>query len=172
MALQARYHLRLAMLLAGACSLGSCSHSGCERVWSSAAVASPDHQWFAQVREYACSSGLGGWEEKDVELTSRTHPQDRVTVLTPTGQWTEPAQIELRWVSAHELRIVVPNRTNFDSPASQYKDVKIGVEYSPDDPVDRAKWREWQKRNDELVRKGEMPVEPPPAFPGRNQSSS
>jgi hypothetical protein len=153
------------VLSTAAAILVGCSGSSCELVWSSSAVVSPDHHWSAQVRHYVCSTGLSSWQEKDVELSSLANRKERVTLLTPTGQWTDPAQIQLHWVGLRDLRIDVPNRTGFDSAASHYKDVRISVEYLNNDPGDRAGWMEWMKRNDEHLRNGEELEPPPPTEP-------
>jgi hypothetical protein len=146
--------------------LGACSGSECKNVWSSKAESSPDGKWFAEVHQYLCDGGLGPAEEKDVELRLASSPQTKVTVLSPSGQWTEPGEVKLHWVSSGILEISVPNRTMFGTQVPQYRDVVIKVRYENDDPADRTKWLEWVKKNKEWVNGGSNELQPmPPPLP-------
>jgi hypothetical protein len=144
-------------------ALDAFGDDGCERTWSFK-TSSPDGTWIAEVHKDICDAGLGVAQEEVVEVRARGIDRSRTVVLMPSGQWTKPEEVTLRWLDKRILEISVPNRTTFSSSISRVKDVEIKVVYKNDDPADRARWLAWQKDYIEWVnqrRSGPRPQPPP-----------
>jgi len=139
--------------------------SPCERSWS-AKITSPDRKWTADLHEDVCDAGLGAAAQELVDLVPRADPARRTTVLIPTGQWTNPAQVEARWLGPKTLEVSVPNRTRFEVRRAHHNGIEIRIRYRDDNPVDRAKWLDWVKRHAEWVAGNASGTEPkPPTAP-------
>ena len=159
------YWPTLLSLLMTMLAIQSCDSLGCNRVWSSDAFPSPDGLWVARVNEVVCSGGLGSAVEKTVDVYLAQDPRLSATVLSPSGQWKDPARVKLHWVGSKLLEVIVPNRTVFDFQLSTYRDVQIVVRYENDDPVDRANWMGFVKKNAEWAASDVKAVQPQPPPP-------
>ena len=153
------------VVLAFACRCLKSDAAQCERVWA-AEVPSPDRRWIADVHQDVCDAGLGSAAQELVDVVSKRNPKRRTTVLTPTGQWTNPAEVRATWLSPTTLQISVPNRTRFNLRKLQYDGVDVRVQYRNDNPTDRANWLHWVRQHLKWVSNGLVGPEPkPPPLP-------
>ena len=117
----------LQVLVLAVCIQQARGADGCHSVWSSKPEPSPGGKWVAEAHKYLCAGGLGPAEEEDVELHLAGEDRTRITVLTPHGQWTDPAEVQLRWLNPEILEVSVPNRTIFDARVARYHGIAIKV---------------------------------------------
>jgi hypothetical protein len=119
-----------------------------------AMLLSPDNAWVALVHEGECSDGGFANTSTDVvklvrreaigavELApspDRPDHENDVLVLDYYGHFEyRPV---LKWLSARELQLTVPNISAIGLQKTSYQDVTIVVRYEPDNPTAREKWR-------------------------------
>jgi hypothetical protein len=101
---------------------------------------SPTGAWAAVLREDTCSVGwLGTNVNAVVGLVSAAHPSTGTDVLSvQTGRTDENP--EPAWVSPDTLRITVCNLCDPLVLAQRLGEIKIDVQFRPDDPAARAAW--------------------------------
>lgn len=106
-------------------------------------AASEGGRFVVAVQEITCSgSGFATTAITDHVYLLRPgmnpSPSNQVFVVDEHGQsLNRPA---IRWLSASELEITVPNKSLIGFVRKAFENVRIRVRYQPDDPQEREEW--------------------------------
>jgi len=132
----------------------------CEERQAFAESASPDGTWVARFYNNVCGGGLGTTSVFDtVEIS---HSNDPLRPLPTAGvvfgmddhPYDQPKPSALKWLSARQLEITIPNDASFGRQDTNFSDVTIIYKYVPDDPIERACLKRWRSLpTEEMVRR-------------------
>lgn len=145
--------------------------SGCEQRRAFAEAPSPDGLWTARFYQNVCGGGFGTTYVDDTVEIARPneapHPLPTVGVAFEMHDpsYGQPRPMALKWLSARELEITIPNDASAGMQRSTFGDFAISYKYTPDDPVERACLKQWRAfPTDEMVRRSSSATENMQAF--------
>ena len=84
---------------------------------------SPDHKWYAKVKDIKCPDSA---EKREIFLVRE--PNDRVRQLIYSSEFHSNSDMHIAWQRSDELVIRIPDNIKPDFPAKQY--AGINVSYS------------------------------------------
>jgi hypothetical protein len=153
--------------------------SGCEQRQVFAEAVSPDGLWIARFYENICGGGFGTtYVDETVEVThpnEAAHPSPSVGVVFEMMHKfdDQPKPMALKWLSARDLEVTIPNDASAGIQRSTFADLVISYRYIADDPVERACLKQWRTLpTDEMVRRSSSATENMKAFLARCHAGS
>lgn len=118
---------------------------------------SPDGLWIAAV--YDSSWTDGGFVTTFTETVEIARPDEKASSCPSAGtvfamDAIDPHEpIALIWTGPRSLEITIPNDADVGTQTSAFEDLGISYKYVPDDPIERACWKQWRSLpSEEVVR--------------------
>jgi hypothetical protein len=152
---------------------------GCEQRQVFAEAVSPDGSWVARFYQNVCGGGFGTTYIDDTVEVARpneaAHPVPTVGVVFEMQDhfYDQPKPMALRWLSAREIEVTIPNDAWAGTQQSTFGDLVISYRYTPDDPIERTCLKQWRTLpTEEMVRRSLSANENLKAFLARCHAES
>jgi hypothetical protein len=124
--------------------IASAAESACERT-NTGLVSSPDKHWVVVQFDENCALGLGSSSTVAMEIAPPDHPDKPQLIFGMSTSSVPEERPRVRWASATELQIVVPNLADVGLQVALFQGITITLKRCPDDPEARARLLKWRQ---------------------------